>query len=162
MFKRLYPEIPLSYTLIGFGRSIDIHKIESEIEYAHFPGDEVRYIGRLHHSELADYFMHSNVGVSFIPLVKYFDCQPPTKTFEYICSGLVCIATATSENRKIINESNGILINDDPVSFSEGLKMIWDNRDNYDTNKIRDEAAEHHWTNIVNRILRPALENIVC
>jgi len=51
--------------------------------------------------------------------VPYYDCQPATKTFEYILSGMVCIATSTYENKKLINNINGVLCNDIQKALQE-------------------------------------------
>ena len=37
---------------------------------------------------------------------------------------LFTIATATNSNKEIINEVNGLLINDTPESFSNGIEKI--------------------------------------
>lgn len=40
----------------------------------------------------------------YVPITDYYEYQPPTKTFEYVLSGLLCLATATSSNKEVITE----------------------------------------------------------
>mgnify|MGYP000975279754 FL=1 len=94
-FKEQHPEIPIKYTIIGFGPTSETELILREIKSKEILEGIVDLYGRLNHRELKEHFKKSNIGVSFVPQTDYFHCQPPTKTFEYICSGLVCIATAT-------------------------------------------------------------------
>jgi nucleoside-diphosphate-sugar epimerase len=76
--------------------------------------------GRVEHI----YFDIHNIGVSYIPMLKCFDNQPPTKTFEYLLSGMPVIATATNANKDIINDVNGVLINDNSEEVYNGLTAI--------------------------------------
>jgi glycosyltransferase involved in cell wall biosynthesis len=154
------PEIPVKYTIIGFGSEKDTKMLFDEIEKNEIIKNKIQIIGRLHHSELKEYFLESNIGVSFVPIVDYFKNQPPTKTFEYICSGLVCLATDTFENRKIINDKNGVLVNDNDFDFSKGLKQIWRNRNAFNSERIMNDAHKYHWDNIVTKQLQPALNKI--
>lgn len=156
-FIAKHPDIKVSYTLIGFGPDPDVNLIMTEINKNGNLQRIVRLLGRLHHSELKEYFDKANIGVSFIPQTDYFQCQPPTKTFEYICSGLICIATATEENKRVIDRNNGVVINDTPEGFVQGLEIIWRNRNMYDSEMIRTESAKYHWSNIVEDHLKPAL-----
>ena len=93
-------------------------------------------------------YEESNIGVSYVPITSYYNYQPVTKTFEYLMSGLPVIATATYENKLIINQSNGILIEDNPKSFCEGLIQMHQLLHNYDDISIKQEMKEYQWKNI--------------
>ena len=58
-------------------------------------------------------------------MTKFYDIQTPTKTFEYIISGLFCIATNTTANKNLINKDNGILCDDNATSFSNALMKLY-------------------------------------
>ena len=117
----------------------------------------VRYVGRKNHFESIEFFDSCNVGVSFIPTLKHFDNQPPTKNYEYLLSGMICIATSTSANKKIINDENGIIVNDNSDSFAEGLNILYENRLKFNSFKIRQSQLNHQWSNIVEKSLKPVL-----
>jgi len=158
IFKERNPHVPVSYTIIGFGPERDKTRISKEMANNNFSDKDVKILGRIHQSEMRHCFIEANVGVSFIPIVDYFNVQPATKTLEYIISGLICIATATPENSRVINHENGILIRDSEVDFAEGLEKIWVRRKQYDSAKIKNDSLKHSWFEIVNNCLRPALE----
>jgi hypothetical protein len=93
-------------------------------------------------------------------MTTYYDTQPPTKTFEYLLSGMAVIATATSENRRIINSTNGVLISDDATGFANGLEKLFKRRHEFSSDEIRKPLMQHTWDNIVNFRLKPYLTDL--
>jgi glycosyltransferase involved in cell wall biosynthesis len=87
--------------------------------------------------------------VSYVPITEYFHFQPVTKTYEYLMAGLPVIATSTFENQKIIDEKNGILIEDNAFAFSAALSKIINLMDTYNSSFIRERMTEHKWEKIV-------------
>ena len=59
------------------------------------------------------------------------------------------IDTNNYENRQVINEDNGVLIDDNPDSFASGLGKIYDSIDCFDENIIRNSVQDHEWENIM-------------
>lgn len=117
--------------------------------------DVVSLPGFVPHRELARYYEKCNVGVSYVPINRIYDCQPPTKTFEYLLAGLPVIATNTSENAAVITEHNGLLIEDTPEAFYQALKKLAENRIAYCSDRIRAEALKYSWETIVHSNLVP-------
>jgi len=146
----------LYYDIIGFGSEEEEKKLTRYIAKLGLEAN-VRFHGRKDYSEVEKYLASSNIGVSYIPMTPYFEYQPPTKTFEYILSGMPCIATNTFENKQLIFAENGILCNDNPESFSEGIKEIWENRQNYLSASIVKSLEDYTWKNIVDNVLVKAL-----
>ena len=151
-------KIKITYDIFGDGFAYDTKLLKESIEKSNL-GDIVKYHGRKEHYELQDYFDRCNIGVSFIPMTEYFDCQPPTKTFEYINSGMVCLATDTSENRKIINIDNGLLFDDNPDAFKDVLVKLCQNISTYKTDKIICSISGYTWKSIIKSKLFPLLES---
>lgn len=149
----------IKYTIIGFGSDEEKSKINDAIkdnnleEYIDFKG-EIRY------PALTSHFLESNVGISFIPLTSYYDCQPPTKTFEYLLNGMAVLATKTSENVLVINQSNGILTGDSAQEFSQGLAELYRRRKTFDSNLIKQNASKFTWEYIVENNLQPYLDSL--
>jgi glycosyltransferase involved in cell wall biosynthesis len=110
---------------------------------------------------LGNIFDESNIGLSYIPITKYFDYQPPTKTYEYLLSGIPVIATNTNENKKIINNNNGILINDDIESIRKGFYIMYNNLSIYKSDEIRKSCLKFTWENIINNQLIPKINHIL-
>lgn len=160
LFHMKHPEIPITYNLIGFGSEKEEKQIHDLITKY---GLEkiILYRGRIPHDKIGEYFDESNVGLSFVPIVDYFDIQPPTKTFEYAQSGIITIATPTIENKKIITKDNGILLKDDTVqSLAESLEDYWLKRFNYNEYAVRNSLSDYSWNNITEKFLLPILEKI--
>lgn len=149
-----------SYTLIGYsdyGEEELIKKTISDLNLHKY----VSFLGRKKYSELQEYFDSHDIGVSYIPLKGYFQHQPPTKTYEYIQNGMVCIATETVENAKVIDESNGVLIKDNVQAFFEGLEYIFLNRARFNPDEIMSQGESYTWHYIVTNILKSFIDKIL-
>lgn len=146
-----------NYFIIGTGGDADIRRINNSIKkykLTHL----IKMLGYVPNYKLKKYFENSNLGVSFIPKTKYFNCQPPTKTYEYLLGGLPVIATNTSENVKIINSTNGVLIDDTTDSFCNGLLEI--TKKEFNPIKIKNNALKFTWEYIVHYKLEPFLKSL--
>lgn len=117
--------------------------------------------GYIQNDKLGDYLKKSSCGISFVPITLYYQNQPPTKTYEYLLSGLPVLATNTYANAKIINSSNGVLIQDNIDSVAKGIFEVSEKLGFYDSAKIRKEMAGSLWENIVKEVLSPYLISIV-
>lgn len=151
--------VSLKYTIIGYGTSEEIADIENHIVSLSLQ-DYVTYLGPIRYPELNQYFLNHNVGICYIPLTDYYDCQPPTKTFEYLLSGSVVLGTSTSENRKVITQKNGVLVQDSVDEFYNGMVHIYQNRALYTSRGIQVDAAKYSWSSIVANNLIPYLTHL--
>lgn len=156
LFLENNPEIKkITYDIIGDGDKSELSDLKVLIEQNNL-NDIVRLHGRIPHFKLKPFFDSCNVGVSYVPITNYYNHQPPTKTYEYILSGLFCIATSTHSNKELITEDNGILIEDNPEEFANALEFIHNNK-NFDSDKIRNTLLESTWKGIIDNILIPIL-----
>ncbi|MBK5203771.1 MAG: glycosyltransferase, partial [Prolixibacteraceae bacterium] len=120
----------------------------------------VKIHGRIPNTEIKPFFDKCNIGVSFVPIQDRYEFQPVTKTFEYVMSGLYTIATCTYENKKVINDVNGILIKDSDDDFCRALEFIVKNRDRISALDISDTLVNYKWSEIVNNTLYPLLTKL--
>lgn len=157
-FREYCDEIPMHYTIIGFGSEDEINKIITTIETEKMT-DHIFYKGVIRYPELTEYLNDHNIGMSYIPIENHYEHQPPTKTYEYLLSGMAVIATGTKENKKVINYSNGIIIKDSVEDIYTGLKEIYNRRNLYDTEGIQKDSRKYSWEDIVNGNLIPYIEN---
>ena len=118
------------------------------------------FLSCIHKNKLGPFYERCNVGVAYIPKTEFFDIQPSTKIFEYLFAGMPVIATATLENKRVIMNDNGILIEDNPESFYEGLKRLYNKRHFFDSKIIKKTCGQYSWNRIVKKNLRPYLENL--
>lgn len=144
----------INYTIVGFGYEKDEERIRDYILKFKL-GNIVHFLGRKKYTELPEYFDVCNIGVSYIPKTPYYEHQPATKTFEYTNSGLFTIATNTCENRKVITDNNGVLCNDDPISFCEALEKVYNRMDSIKENDVRCSLQNYLWSRIIDDILEP-------
>ncbi len=160
IFCKAHPNNRIIYHIVGDGNaSNELEYMKNLIESLNL-SDKVIMHGRIPYDELMPFFDEANIGVSFVPITAYYEDQPSTKIYEYAMSGLYTIATATKENRKIINEDNGILIDDTAQSFYEALEFIYVNHDDILDTVIRNSVAGYKWPTLVHKYLLPILDSI--
>lgn len=140
----------LTYDIVGTGYKGEEDKLQEMIKESKLENNIVVH-GRKSHHEIQPLLDHCNIGVSFIPITSYFDHQPPTKTFEYVLAGMVCMATSTSENKRYINANNGILHSDTPEAFAGALEKVVSNFNHYNSKSIQDTLNNHTWKNIASQ-----------
>lgn len=155
-FKKNSDRIDMSFDIIGKGSEEETRKIIEVIERNNLD-DVVVLHGYLPHQEASEFFEKCNIGISHIPMISCFENQPPTKTYEYIISGLVCLGTDTTSNRQLINPKNGILYNDNAVDFCRALEQFYENRNGYHTQEIKKTLQSYKWEEIVNSIIIPSI-----
>jgi glycosyltransferase involved in cell wall biosynthesis len=163
-FHRFYRQagraVEMTYDVIGDGPNGERDRLRAWVK-DHGLETVVSLPGFVPHRELGRYYGKCNVGVSYIPINRVYDCQPPTKTFEYLLAGLPVIATNTSENAAVITEHNGLLVDDTPDAFYEALKKLMGNRSSYSSDRIRQDALKYSWETIVHANLVPYLNALI-
>lgn len=152
--------IPIKYTIAGYSNNeIEVENIKSTIGKLNLQ-NVVNYIGRVKYDEISNLLENHNVGISYIPINDIYNEQPPTKTYEYILNGLVCVGTNTNENRKIINKDNGILTCDDIDSISNAFEQVCLNINKYSKTKVISTLQNYTWDKIVNSILNDIINKV--
>lgn len=154
-FVEKNPTIRISYDIIGDGEELE--QLKAYVQKNKL-SDVVFFHGRKKYEELEIFLDKCNIGVSYIPIVDYYQYQPPTKTFEYAFSGLAVLATATEANKEIVNGENGLLIEDTPEAFANSLVFLSENMLNYSSERIRKSVEEYSWEKIVRNKLMPIID----
>ena len=154
--KNIRKNIDIKYHIVGGGKPFEVKKLNDTINHFNLQRI-VQYEGPVYGENLKRFFTNCNIGVSYIPMIKDYDCQPATKTIEYLMAGMPVIATETYENKKIISDYNGILIRDDPQSFADGLRKIISGKYNYNYKEITDSVKEYSFEHIIESKLKPLL-----
>lgn len=150
------PERPASYDIVARGDSHQKLKILKYINQ-HALHDYVSFHGEVNFPELTAYYLRANVGLSYIPITPYYDNQPPTKTFEYLLAGMYVIATATSENRRVINSGNGCLIGDGVEDMAKAFLSTAITMPSINNFEIHKDSEGYSWDAIVENDLLPLL-----
>ena len=156
-FISKHPNEKISYEIIGDGGPGELNTLRNLVSDLQMDS-VVHFHGRVPHFMLSKYFDDANIGVSFVPINPAYDIQPVTKTFEYGNSGLFVIGTATKENKKVISEKCGILIDDSAEGFENALEVILKQKDYFNEKNIRNSLKMFTWENIVNNKLVKILQ----
>jgi len=158
-FVKQNNNVEITFDIVGDGSNNEkdtLQKLSENLDLCNI----VKIHGMIPNTELKPFFEKCNIGVSFVPLRDCYEYQPVTKTFEYAMSGLFTIATATYENKKVINDRNGIIIKDSSDDFCRAIEYIMNNRDRISTLDISDTLVNYKWSVIVNNILYPILTRL--
>lgn len=152
LFLKKFPAYreKISYDIVGYGyrdEELEIRKAIDQFGLA----KQVNLHGRMQHNEMVPLLDRNNIGISYVPMTDYFDVQPATKTYEYVLSGLVCLATATSENQKCIIPENGVLHEDTPQSFAAALETAVERFSSYTDPEIRRTLQGFTWRKILDK-----------
>lgn len=162
-FKRFLQDygarIALTYTIVGDGHQGQLEGLRRMVHRKHLDRF-VRLPGYVHRTQLQETFDNCNVGISYVPINGAYDCQPVTKTFEYILAGMPVIATATVENKRVVNRLNGVLIQDTPESFYGGLEAVYVRRKQFNSKAIQRSGGKFSWDRIVNNDFVPYIQSI--
>jgi glycosyltransferase involved in cell wall biosynthesis len=152
--------IEIRYHIVGGGKPAEVKKLKDTIYHLNLQ-EIVHYEGQIYGENLKRLLMNCNIGVSYIPMIEDYDCQPATKTIEYLMAGMPVIATNTYENKVIVNENNGVLIKDTSEDFCIGLSTIYNKRNSFSSSEIRKSVASLTWENIINTNLKPYLLGLI-
>jgi len=161
IFRSNNPQASVFYDIVGSGAIKAVRKIEEIISENDLSGF-VKLHGHKRQDEIEEIWQNANIGIVYIPQKPYYDCQPSTKLFEYALAGMALIATNTYENRLLVKENTGILIEDNPVAFAQGLETILKNHQMFDSAKIREAYQNHTWEKIVKNDLEPYIASLIC
>ncbi len=153
--KKTEMEISARFTIVGDSPYHELEEIRGYIQrnnlevYIHSTG----YVPR---NDLRPFFEKCNIGVSYIPIRSYYQYQPPTKTYEYLISGMPTIATGTYENKALVGPGAGVVIDDTPESFQKGILKLTQQK--FDSEAIRKEYSQHTWEKVVQNHFIPLIE----
>jgi len=156
-FLKIYPDAV--YHIVGYGHNKEENELKMLVDELGLERRVFIY-GRKRHSEIQNLFEECNVGISFVPIKPHYQHQPPTKLFEYLLSGMICIATRTEAQKKIINYDNGVLINDNASDFKWALVYIHNNRFSFHDDIIRCGAQQYQWETIISDKLVPTIHRV--
>lgn len=118
----------------------------------------IAFLGFKPYTELPEYLRVADIAISFIPLSREYEYQPPLKTVEYLASGLPTIGTTTYGNRKFIRHKiNGILCKDDPKELSKWIQILIEDKTlkRKIKKRSRNSVLEYDWKQIVKKKLLP-------
>ena len=155
------PEIEVErYDIIGTGHKEYIDLIKKAIKETEL--SNIVYLhGYLNDQEIIPYFDRANIGVAYLPNLEYFSNNISTKLYEYLLSGIPVIAVAKTENKKIINDQNGVLIEDNEHSFAQGLHLMAQRFSSYSSEEIMKTVEKESISYRIRNEMVPAFNRII-
>ena len=157
LFNEKYPDNNFLYDIIGDGFNDERETLQS-IVVANNLQNKIKLYGFIPNNKLKCFFDSCTIGVAFVPQTPYYEYQPSTKIYEYVLSGLFCIATSTYANKELINDNNGVLTQDNAESFAEILENIYLGKYVMNSESIKNTLIDCTWEEIVNSKLIPMLD----
>lgn len=147
-------------TIVGDSPAGELEEIQQYIREHDILEGKVICTGRIPHHELAGYFREAHIGVAFIPVTPWYSHQPPTKTCEYLLSGLPVIATRTAEHEKLLEkEEMCVLINDTADDFAKGIKDIRMKMPHVNAEELRKRYRNFSWEHIIRHYFIPVIQH---
>jgi len=149
-----------SFIIVGDGQNNELNVIREYIRSHHLESF-ITTTGFIPSDKLTPFFEQANIGVSYVPITPYYQYQPPTKTFEYLISGLPVIATATHANKEIVTSAVSELTDDNADSFCAALVKMNARKNDFDSDQIRKEYEKYTWENVVKNKFAPLIEALL-
>ena len=156
LFVDQNPNIDIHYDIVGDGEKGQLDALKNRAKSLKI-SKYVTFHGFIPLTKVKQSFTAANIGMSSVPVTEYYNQQPPTKTFEYILSGLYCIATQTRANSELVSPLNGCLIPDSAEGVCNGMEQFIKSRCTLNEKTIRESLVRYKWENIVKENLAPIL-----
>lgn len=159
LFIKRKPDVEITYDIIGGGKPEENKKINDLIKLNNL--DDIVYLhGYLPTEKVQNYFDKCNVGVTFVPITNRFAFKS-TKTLEYLIAGLPAVVTNSGTRKDLIDEQCGVLIDDTPEGFADGLKRVWENKELYKPHEIRKRFEHETLENTIKNDYAKVINNLV-
>jgi len=126
----------ITYDIFGKAKPSEIYSLRKVIS-KHSLSSTVKCHGFLTQSEGSRLIQGCNVGVAYTANTGYYG-HSSAKTLEYLIAGLPVIATSSPFKNDFINDSNGVIHDDNPEDFSRALEIVYSRRFEYMPEKIRE------------------------
>lgn len=115
------------------------------------------FLWKRSHNDIPKYINASDILVSYVPKVSYFEYQPPTKLIEYLACNKAVIVTNTYAQEEIMKWKQELLHKDDFESTSEKIWYIVKNFDAIQKNDFSSLAKKYSWKSLT-KILVDTME----
>lgn len=155
-----HTELPMHYDIVGFGSEADERQLRGSINKYQLDS-VVTFHGRKNHDEVSKLFEECNIGLAYVPMTEGYNYQSTSKFYEYVFAGMPVIATNTYENKLVMSDEVGVLVDDNPEAVARGLEDVLKHRDKYNSAKIKETFKGNSWENIVKHNFEPLLESIL-
>ncbi len=107
------------------------------------------FLWKKEHKKIPDYINSSDILVSYIPKIDYFEYQPPTKLIEYLACNKPVIATNTIAQEEILKWYEKLIHKDDFESTKEKINYFIDNYEYLIKKEYTNIVDWYDWKSLV-------------
>lgn len=112
------------------------------------------FLWKKSHHIIPDYINSSDILISYIPKVDYFEYQPPTKLIEYLSCNKLVISTDTIAQQEILKWFEYLIHKDDFEDTKEKITYFIQNFDIINNNNYTSLVERYKWSILVENILQ--------
>lgn len=117
-----------------------------------FLNKNIFFLWKKNHKKIPDYINSSDILVSYVPKISFYEYQPPTKLIEYLACNKPVIVTNTIAQEEIMKGFNELVHSDDLKSTKDKIKYCIDNIDNIKNNNFIRNINTFSWDKLVSKI----------
>jgi glycosyltransferase involved in cell wall biosynthesis len=159
IFTLKNPDNKITYNIIGGGQENVVSFLRETIQKESL-SDIIFYHGYKPTEYVNEMLKKCNVGIAFVPIVEYYDKVSTTKAVEYLLAGMPVIATKTTFAKSLMKPEAGVLCDDTPEDFARALEEIYLNRNEYNSEKIRDMYKNLAMSYVIKNSYIPMLKSL--
>ena len=110
------------------------------------------FLGKKDHKKIPDYINSSDIMVSYVPKLDYFEYQPPTKLIEYLACNKPVIATNTIAQCEILKWFNKLIHEDNFEDTKEKIQEILQNIGYFSDRNYIKNIKHYSWEILIKKI----------
>lgn len=159
LFLRNNSGVKVTYDIFGKAQKHEIESLQAVVNK--FSLDSVvKLHGFLTQEEAAELIQTCNIGVAYLPNTSYYG-NSSAKTLEYLIAGLPVLATPSPFKKDFINDSTGVIHDDNPKAFAKGLELMHTRRFDYKPEEIRNNHLKYTMDEIVRTQYVPLFRQLI-
>lgn len=111
------------------------------------------FLWKKDHKKIPDYINSSDIMVSYVPKINYFEYQPPTKLIEYLASNKPVIITNTIAQEEIMKWFEDLVHSDDFENTRKKIKYFIENNKGLKNKNYKKLVENLSWNKLVKKIV---------
>lgn len=112
----------------------------------------IYFLWKVNHNKIPDYINSSDILISFVPKIDYFEHQPPTKLIEYLSCNKPVMCTNTIAQKDILKWFKYLIHEDNHENTKNKIWYIVKNIEKIKLNNFTDLVNNLSWKKLVNKL----------
>lgn len=110
------------------------------------------FLWKKEHKKIPDYINSSDIMVSYVPKIDYFEYQPPTKLIEYLACNKPVIVTNTIAQEEIMRWFEDLICRDDLEWVKNKIEYFINNFDKVKNRNYVKLVENYSWEKLVGKL----------